>query len=179
MHPENGIPDASRRVDHSTAIMTDAPRITNTVFAKNENRLTRLLCRGRRVRLSHKGQGHTGGCMCRSKPQLTFANHLCCFTSLAPLLLPSRVRSSLSSSRVMQSLPALISSIRNISARSQSSVWPRPSHVRNHKKVNQSTRVDLHNPNTGITLTRLLWGHLGMSQDYAECLRMYRSVPAP
>ena len=49
----------------------------------------------------------TGGRLFRSRPQFTFENHLCCFTSLAPLRLPSRVRSSLSSKRVMQSLAAL------------------------------------------------------------------------
>ena len=49
----------------------------------------------------------TGGRLFRSRPQFTFENHLCCFTSLAPLRLPSRVRSSLSNRRVMQSLAAL------------------------------------------------------------------------
>lgn len=49
----------------------------------------------------------TGGRVFRNRPQLIFANHLCCFTSLAPLRLPSRVFSFLSNSRVIQSLPAL------------------------------------------------------------------------
>ena len=49
----------------------------------------------------------TGGRVFRSNPQLIFANHLCCFTSLAPLLLPNLVRSLLSSSRFTQSFPAL------------------------------------------------------------------------
>lgn len=54
-----------------------------------------------------KGLELTGGRVFLSRPQLIFANHLCCLTSLAPLLLPSLVRSFLSSSRVMQSLHAL------------------------------------------------------------------------
>lgn len=37
----------------------------------------------------------TGGVMCLNNPQLTVANHLCCFTSLAPELDPSRLCSSL------------------------------------------------------------------------------------
>lgn len=49
----------------------------------------------------------TGGRLFRSSPQLIFPNHLCCFTSLAPLLLPNLVRSFLSNSRVTQSLPDL------------------------------------------------------------------------
>ena len=51
--------------------------------------------------------GIIGGFVFLSSPQFNFANHLCCLTSLAPLRLPSRVFSSLSSSRVMQSFPAL------------------------------------------------------------------------
>jgi len=49
----------------------------------------------------------TGGRVFRSKPQFILENHLCCFTSLAPLLLPNLVHSFLSSNRVMQSFPAL------------------------------------------------------------------------
>lgn len=49
----------------------------------------------------------TGGVMFRSRPQFTLANHLCCFTWLAPLPLPSRRDSLLSSSLFMTSLPAL------------------------------------------------------------------------
>jgi len=49
----------------------------------------------------------TGGRVFRKRPQLIFANHLCCFTSLAPLRLPSRVLSDLSSNRIMQAFPAL------------------------------------------------------------------------
>ena len=39
----------------------------------------------------------TGGVMCLSNPQLTLANHLCCLTSLAPELDPTRLCSSLMS----------------------------------------------------------------------------------
>jgi hypothetical protein len=49
----------------------------------------------------------TGGCMLRSKPQFILANHLCCLTSLAPLRLPIRDVSRLSSRRWIISLPAL------------------------------------------------------------------------
>ncbi len=49
----------------------------------------------------------TGGRVFRKSPQLIFANHLCCLTSLAPLLLPNLVLSHLSSKRIMQSFPAL------------------------------------------------------------------------
>ena len=49
----------------------------------------------------------TGGCVFRKRPQLILANHLCCLTSLAPLLLPRREPSRLSSRRVTASLPAL------------------------------------------------------------------------
>jgi len=52
---------------------------------------------------------HTGGSVFRNRPQLILPNHLCCFTSLAPLLLPNRAFSSLSSRRLMTSLPALLS----------------------------------------------------------------------
>ena len=52
----------------------------------------------------------TGGCVFRSRPQLIFANHLCCFTSEAPLLLPRRLDSRLSKSREIASLHALIAS---------------------------------------------------------------------
>lgn len=45
--------------------------------------------------------------MLRKRPQLILANHLCCLTSEAPLLLPRRVHSRLSRRRVMMSLPAL------------------------------------------------------------------------
>ena len=55
-----------------------------------------------------KGMGKlTGGCVLRKRPQLILANHLCCLTSEAPLLLPRRVHSRLSRRRVMMSLPAL------------------------------------------------------------------------
>lgn len=53
------------------------------------------------------GRPLTGGRLLRSRPQFTLPNHLCCFTSLAPLRLPSRVRSSLSNKRRIQSLAAL------------------------------------------------------------------------
>ena len=49
----------------------------------------------------------TGGRVCRSRPQCTLPNHRCCFTSLAPVPLPSRCRSLFSSSREMISLHAL------------------------------------------------------------------------
>lgn len=49
----------------------------------------------------------TGGVMFRKRPQFVFANHLCCFVWLAPLWLPSRRVSSLSSNRWTMSLPAL------------------------------------------------------------------------
>lgn len=42
--------------------------------------------------------------MLRRRPQLILENHLCCFTSEAPLLLPRRVVSRLSRSREMTSL---------------------------------------------------------------------------
>lgn len=45
--------------------------------------------------------------MFRSNPQLTLLNHLCCFTWLAPLWLPSLRDSFLSNSRIMMSFPAL------------------------------------------------------------------------
>ena len=59
-------------------------------------------------RAEHKRMGKlTGGCVLRKRPQLILANHLCCLTSEAPLLLPRRVHSRLSRRRVMMSLPAL------------------------------------------------------------------------
>ena len=59
----------------------------------------------------------TGGRVLRSNPQLIFPNHLCCFTSLAPLLLPSLVRSCLSSNRFTQSFPALEFIIHTLASR--------------------------------------------------------------
>ena len=44
--------------------------------------------------------------MFRRRPQLIFANHLCCLISEAPLLLPRRVHSRLLRRRAMMSLPA-------------------------------------------------------------------------
>ena len=51
-----------------------------------------------------KNAGLTGGCEFRRRPQFIFANHLCCLTSEAPLLLPRRVASFLSKRRVTMSL---------------------------------------------------------------------------
>lgn len=50
----------------------------------------------------------TGGCVFRRRPQLIFANHLCCFTSEAPLLLPNLFSSSLSRRRVITSRQDLV-----------------------------------------------------------------------
>jgi len=46
--------------------------------------------------------------MWRSRPQLTLWNHLCCFTSLAPELDPSRLCSSLMSSFLIADLHRLV-----------------------------------------------------------------------
>lgn len=54
-------------------------------------------------KITHKTE-LTGGWVFLSNPQLILENHLCCLTSLAPLLLPSRVSSFLSSSLTMASL---------------------------------------------------------------------------
>lgn len=60
--------------------------------------------RRREARGAIEGDLLTGGCVLRRRPQLILANHLCCFTSEAPLLLPRRVVSRLSRSRRMMSL---------------------------------------------------------------------------
>jgi len=49
--------------------------------------------------------------MCRSRPQLTVANHLCCFTSLAPEFEPRRLCSSLMSSFLIADLHMLVTGV--------------------------------------------------------------------
>jgi hypothetical protein len=106
--------------------------------------------------------------MCRSKPQLTVANHLCCLTSLAPEPDPSRLCSSLIRSLRMADLHMLGDS-QPISQYHKGSIADPPRHGRRLGECN----IVLENVGKRRVAVRTLeWRRRELMQPSDTCSRL-------